>query len=124
MTVVRAGYGIFYARFPGSLINNLFSNNGVTQQSITLQSTNPAQQAAGPSYWSTLPSVPASATVGASNIQFAAPNLRTPYSQQANVAVERKLRGGGIFTASYLWSRGLQLLTSRDPEHWRAGTRS
>jgi hypothetical protein len=96
------------------LIANLFSNNGVTQESITLLNTNPAQQAAGPVYWNTLSSPPASATVGASNIQFAAPNLRTPYSEQGNVAVERKLRGGGIFTASYIWSRGVQLLTARD----------
>jgi hypothetical protein len=113
-TVIRAGYGIFHARFPGSLIANLFSNNGVSQESITLLNTNPAQQAAGPVYWNTLSSPPPSATVGASNIQFAAPNLRTPYSEQGNVAVERKLRGGGIFTASYIWSRGVQLLTSRD----------
>jgi hypothetical protein len=113
-TVVRAGFGIFYARFPGSLIANLFSNNGATQESITLLSTNPEQLAAGPVYWNTLPAPPASATMGASNIQFAAPNLRTPYSEQGNIGVERKLRGGGIFTASYIWSRGVQLLTSRD----------
>lgn len=113
-TVLRAGYGIFYARFPGSLIDNLFSNNGVYQTAITLQGTNPAQLAAGPVYWSMLSGAPSVASVGAANIQFAAPNLRTPYSEQGTVAVERQLAPGLSLTGSYIWSRGVQLLASRD----------
>lgn len=113
-TVVRAGYGVFYARFPGSLIDNLFSANGVFQTSISLQSANPAQLASGPVYWNALSAIPAGATAGAANIQFAAPNLRTPYSEQGTLAVERQLRQDLSLTASYIWSRGVQMLTARD----------
>ena len=113
-TVLRAGYGIFYARYPGSLIDDLFTNNGVTQRTFTLQATNAAQLAAGPTFWNTLTSIPASASLGASNIQFAAPNLRTPYSEQSNFSIERQLDKGTTLTASYIWSRGVQLLSERD----------
>ena len=113
-TVLRAGYGIFHARFPASLVSNLFSNNGVTQQSFTLQRTNPAQLAAGPVYWNALSSVPSSATLGISNIQFAAPDLRTPYSEQGNFGIERQLGRATSVSASYMWTRGVQLLSQRD----------
>ncbi|HUK17136.1 MAG TPA: TonB-dependent receptor [Bryobacteraceae bacterium] len=113
-TVVRAGFGMFYARFPGSLIDNLFTDNGVYQTSISLQSNNPAQLASGPVYWNALGNMPPSASVGAANIQFAAPNLRTPYSEQGTVAVERQFGRDVTLAASYLWSRGVQLLASRD----------
>jgi hypothetical protein len=58
--------------------------------------------------------LPAYATIGAANVQFAAPNLRTPYSEQGIVGVERQLGHNVALTASYIWSRGVQLLTSRD----------
>ena len=33
-TVLRAGYGIFYARYPGGLINTFFTRNGMSQPSV------------------------------------------------------------------------------------------
>ena len=113
-TVVRAGFGVFHARFPGSLIDNLFTNNGTFQTSISLQSSSAAQLASGPVYGNTLASAPPGAGAGATNIQFAAPNLRTPYSEQGVLAVERQLGRDVSLSASYIWGRGLQLLTSRD----------
>jgi len=113
-TVVRAGFGVFHARFPGSLINNLFTSNGVYQTSVTLQSTNAAQFAAGPVFGNKLSAPPPGYSAGATNIQFAAPNLRTPYSEQGTLAIERQIARDITLTASYVWSRGVQLLTSRD----------
>ena len=113
-TVIRAGFGVFHARFPGSLINNLFTSNGVYQTSISLQSTNAAQLSSGPVFGNKLNAPPPGSSAGATNIQFAAPNLRTPYSEQGTLAVERQITRDITLTASYIWSRGLQLLTSRD----------
>jgi hypothetical protein len=113
-TVVRAGFGMFYARFPGSLIDNLFTDNGVYQTYISLQANNPGQLASGPVYWNSLGTMPPNASVGAANIQFAAPNLRTPYSEQGTVGVERQLSADMTLAASYIWSRGVQLLAARD----------
>jgi hypothetical protein len=111
--VVRASYGMFHSRFPGSLIDDLFTNNGVYQLSATFSSTNSAQLAAGPVYPNILSTTPSSA-VGASSIQFLAPNARTPYTEQGTLAVERQLASDLGLTVSYLWNRGLQLLTVRN----------
>ncbi|MCU1257295.1 MAG: TonB-dependent receptor, plug [Bryobacterales bacterium] len=113
-TVLRAGYGMFHARFPASLISNLFTNNGNYQWAISLQNTNPLQVANGPVYPNALSGLPPNATIGAANVQFAAPNLRTPYTEQGTLAVERQLGPDFGLTASYIWSRGVQLLAMRD----------
>jgi len=113
-TVIRAGYGLFYARFAGSTIGNLFTGNGATTTAVTLSGTQAAQVAAGPIFPNRLAAVPAGATIAASNIQFADPNLKTPYSEQAMLAVERELMKDLALTASYIWSRGVQLYSVRD----------
>ena len=112
-TVLRAGYGVFHARFMGSLIGNLFTGNGVYQTSISLQGTSAADLATGPVYPAALNAAPANAK-GSSTIQFADPNLRTPYTEQGTLALERQITRDTAITASYIWSRGVQLFAVRD----------
>jgi len=38
-TVIRSGYGIYYGRYPGAMINSLFTTNNLYQQSLTLQTS-------------------------------------------------------------------------------------
>ena len=45
-TVVRAGYGLYYARMMGATLQDLFASNGMTTSSISLSSTVPAQKLA------------------------------------------------------------------------------
>ena len=113
-TVLRAGYGLFYAPVPGATLMDLFLGNGVTQQAVSLSSTLPAQFAAGPIFPNNLASLPNGYQLGASSIQFAAPNWKTPYSEQATFAVERQLTHDIAVTATYMWSRGIQLYSERD----------
>jgi hypothetical protein len=47
-TVLRAGYGLFYARYPAGLINTLFLENGMSQTLVNLNANVPADLAAGP----------------------------------------------------------------------------
>jgi hypothetical protein len=108
-TVLRAGYGLFYSRFETGLINTLFANNAVYTQSLTI--TSPTN-AGAPIFPNVLTSA-ASAT-GATSVTFAAPNLRNPYTQQVNVAVERALSNSMTLTVSYVQNRGKQLYTVRD----------
>ena len=108
-TVVRGGYGMFYARFAGGTIDNLFTGNGVSQTSISLARTQAVQLAAGPVFPNTLASIPSGANISASSLQFAAPNLKTPYSEQGTIALQRQVGNQLAVTASYIWSRGIQL---------------
>ena len=110
--VARAGYGIFFSRYQDGLISNLFQNNAVLQPSVSLSGANPAQLAAGPVY----PNVLASSSLAknGTTVQFAAPNMRAPYSEQATAAIERQFGHDIGMTASYIWSRGIQLLGVRD----------
>jgi hypothetical protein len=113
-TVIRAGFGMFYARFQGGTIDNLFTNNGVYQNFITLNNTQAPQLAAGPVFPNALSAAPTGASVSASSIQFMDPKLRTPYSEQYTLAVERQVGPDWVFTLSYIGSHGVQLYGVRD----------
>ena len=113
-TLVRAGYGIFYARYQTGLIENLFLTNGVYQTSITYNSATPAQLAAGPVYPNNLPSTTFSPPAGSINLLLADKNLRNPYTHQANIGVERQITSTISLDVSYIWSRGVRLYGVRD----------
>jgi hypothetical protein len=53
-------------------------------------------------------------TSGAASIEFASPNLRTPYTQQADFSVQQAINANTSLTVSYLWDRGAQLFSVRD----------
>jgi len=92
----------------------MFTGNGVTTTAVSLSSTQAPQFAAGPVFPNILSAIPAGISVAASNIQFADPNLKTPYSEQATFAIERELMHDLALTTSYIWSRGVQLYGVRD----------
>lgn len=111
-TVVRGGYGIFYARYPGAMINSMFTTNNLYQQTLTLQTSQASQLSAAPLFPALLPG-PAG-TPGAAIVGFADNNLRTPYSEQADFAIQRAIDAKTSVTVSYLWSRAAEMFTVRD----------
>ena len=114
-TVIQAGFGMFYARFQGGTISNLFtSGNGSVQTSVSLAGTQAAQLAAGPVFPNVLSAAPAGGSVSAASLQMLAPDLKTPYSEQGNIGIQRQLTSDVALTVSYIWSRGLQLYGIRD----------
>jgi outer membrane receptor protein involved in Fe transport len=114
-TVVQAGYGMFFARFQGGTIDNLFTTgNGIYQTSITLNNTVAAQLAAGPTFPNALAGQPTGASVSAASLQFMTANLKTPYSEQGNIGIQRQLARDIGLNVSYIWSRGVQLYGVRD----------
>ena len=113
-TVIRAGYGIFYARTTGSFVNWLNRDNAVFQYTVSLQATSPTDLAAGPVFPNKLGSTNNRPPAGSVSMTFASDDWRTPYTQQADLSVERDLGSGMNLTASYLWSRGIAFTTGRD----------
>jgi hypothetical protein len=108
-TVLRAGYGIFYARFHGNMLDTLYLGNGLYQSSISLLPS----QAGAPVFPNTVASA-AGLPSGSVKLQFAAPDFHNPYTQQGTVALEHQFARNVSFTASYIWSRGIGLYTQRD----------
>ena len=109
-TVLRAGYGLYYARYISAMVANFFSLNDLYTQSLSI--TSPTS-AGAPVFPFTLPS-PAGALASNRSITFAAPNMRNPYTQQVNVAIEHALTKNLTLTTSYLQNRGKRLFTVRD----------
>lgn len=108
-TVVRGGFGTFYARLVGGMIDDVLVGQGLFQVADSLSSTNKAQLAVGPVFPNALAAPPTGASVAASTLQFTAPNLKTPYTEQASLAVERQLVGNMVLTVSGIWSHGVNL---------------
>jgi hypothetical protein len=103
-TVVRAGYGIFYDRFPQTLALNAERLNGTTQQQFVIES--PAFTPA------TIPTSfnQFSGSQAPSTIYSIDPNLRAPYVMQAALGVEHQLGRIGTLSLTYLNSRGVHQL--------------
>jgi hypothetical protein len=109
-TVFRAGYGLYYARYVTGMISTFFTNNDVYTQSLTIQSSTAA---GAPIFPGTLAS-PAGTLAGNRSITFAAPNMRNPYTEQLDVAIERALPQSMTLTVGYIMNRGKRLFTVRD----------
>jgi outer membrane receptor protein involved in Fe transport len=110
-TVLRASYGIFYNRYPTATISSFFVNTGILQSTYSLNTA--AQIAAGPNFPNSL-AVPPTSGAATPSIAFADSAFRPAYSEQANFSIERQLTSKSSFTASYIWSRGLHLLSGYD----------
>jgi hypothetical protein len=108
-TVVRAGFGMFYAPYITDGIDTLFLGNSLYQTSISVNPT----QANAPLFPNIVPNA-ALVPAGTVNVTFADPHFHNPYSTQSSFAVERQLGWGSDFTASYSYVRGIGLITSTD----------
>jgi hypothetical protein len=105
-TVLRAGWGIFYDRFDQDLLLQAQRLNGVTQQQFIV--TNP-------DFYPSLPT-PAQLSGGATSptIYQVDPWLTAPYTMQTGVSLERQLTKVANIAVTYLNSRGVHGLLTRN----------
>jgi outer membrane receptor protein involved in Fe transport len=108
-TVLRAGYGIFWSRFPGNGLDTLLLGNGKFQPAIYAN----AYTAGAPAFPNVVASQ-GSLPSGTVNLYMAAPDFHNPYTQQGTIAIERQLAKDLGLTVSYIWSRGIGLWLQRD----------
>jgi len=105
-TVLRAGFGMFYDRFP--LGNTLAARryNGLVQQQYVVTD---------PDFF---PNVPVPASLGAFQstqvIQEVSSHIRAPYMMQSALTLERQLPANTTLAVTYTNSHALHLLRSED----------
>jgi hypothetical protein len=110
-SVVRAGYGIFYARYHTGLINTFFQENGIGQQSIQLDARFLANPQSGPVFPNVLQAPAASSAV---DLTIPSKDYRNPYTHQADLAIEHAISADLNLSVAWLTSRALHLTTVRD----------
>lgn len=108
-TVVRGGYGLSYARLPSASVIRLQQRNGVIQKTIFFI---PGVTPGAPTFpgYDLASNIP----VSGSNVTYADPNLKTPYTEQADFTLEQRLDRKTILSASYLWNNGVDFLARKD----------
>jgi len=99
-TILRLGYGIFYDRFTADLVLQQQLQNGIIQQQYLVQN---------PGFFdptkAVLPPFSQSTTTP-QTVYVVNPNLRTPYTMQTGVTIERQLSKSANLSVTYLNSRG------------------
>ncbi len=98
-TVIRGGFGVFYDRVGFGPFENAALNNGVRQLNYTVYN---------PTFYPTIPSV-SSLTAGQNAIDQVDPNLRSDYSMQAAIGVERQLPRNTRVSVTYTFDHAMHL---------------
>ena len=122
--VVRAGFGIFYARIPQIYQSAVINNNGVTDQFLSLDNTDYYQNQVFPAYPNpavNCPRGPVTCTMPAAWQQYASnevaafgPGFKTPRVQQGSLRLEKELGAGIVGELSYLYVHGVDMIRARD----------
>jgi hypothetical protein len=108
-TVVRAGFGIYFDRIPLRATSNALQRDGSKYLVAQLAPTD----AGAPVFPNVLSVLPSNLPTRP-NITRVDPNIKSSYSEQANLQVERELPGNASLSVGYLHLRGLHLIVSRN----------
>ncbi len=109
-TVFRAGFGVFYDRFGQNLVLQAERLNGVNQQQFIVP---PTKDSPPPNFF---PNVPPINTLSLQSVAIRQidTRLRAPYTMQSAATMERQLTKTANISVTYLHSRGVHQLLSRN----------
>ncbi len=105
-TVLRAGFGTFYDRIPDSTTLQALRYNGITQQSFLIRE---------PDFFPNLPP-PASLqnSLLPQTLYLVDSHIVAPRTYQGSIGIERQINKYARISVTYINSRGVHLLRSRD----------
>jgi hypothetical protein len=113
-TVIRGGFGLFYERLGENLTLQANRFNGNNQQQFVVTNAT----ASGITVLDLFPNVPSIAQLSTFAIpqttRRVAPDLHAPYTMQATISIERQLPYRTTLSASFISSRTLHVLRSRN----------
>ena len=119
--VLRAGYGLFYARTPSIMTQRAYLQNGINSQTTTFSGTSSAllipnypNSFCGSPNPSGLPPNCSPPPAGDQILEFFAPSSTQPYTQQGSFGLETEFAKDWILSASYLVVKGTHLQRVRD----------
>jgi hypothetical protein len=124
-TVIRAGWGVFFDRFPNTDVLSALRFNGVTQTNYLINNSlaegGSAAAQTALSYYPNLPPV-SLLSVQSQALYEIDKNLRAPYMMQSAVGVERSLPAHTTLSVNLIDTRGLHVLRQRDINAYLPGT--
>ncbi len=104
-TVIRAGYGWFYSRFAANYVLQTIRQNGTNQQQYVVPL---------PDFYPTVPSPQTLGTELPTTVYRIGPSLRAPSLQQTTVSIDRQFGRSSTLSLSYVNTRGIHQLLSRN----------
>lgn len=112
-TVLRGGYGIYYARTPAILTGTAHSQNGVQVVAISITCGTTAPNIC-PTYPNVFSAPPTGANRPPSNLYLFSKDYKQPFTHQARVQFEREVFKNTIFSVQYTMFRGQDLTRTRN----------
>jgi hypothetical protein len=122
--MVRAGVGMFYTRIPQIYQSTVMSNNGITNQYVSLDNTDYYDNQVFPKYPNALVNCPrgggtcalptALQQYATSTVAAFDPLFKTPRVLQGSLRLERDFGEGITGEVSYLYVHGVDMIRARD----------
>jgi outer membrane receptor protein involved in Fe transport len=109
-TVIRGGYGIFYARTPSILTGTAHSQNGIQ---VVALSINCSVATPCPTYPNILPSLPTTG-IPPKNLFLFSKDFKQPFVHQGRISFEREILPNLSLSVAYTVYRGDDLTRTRD----------
>jgi hypothetical protein len=111
-TIIRGGYGEFFARILNGTIYNSLINTGLAAGQYTLSYTPTSTNA--PNFPRITPPTSGTTLAGQPNVVFFDPNFKTPEIHQADFTVEQDLTHNTVVSVTWLGSYGRRLANFTD----------